>query len=375
MEEYIGVKFKSKLTKKGIRPSCISEITAAGKRLGEEGLIFSNEGNISSRVKNGFVITAAGEPLDKLQREDFALVTGCDLKKRVVMADGKKTPSSESIMHHLIYTTNPNAKAVVHAHAGVFLNEAKIANSDLASTDVFLEYGTLELAYNMVKTLGKDHFIILKGHGAVAIGSSMTEATDLIISKYRQLKGLPVRVSDIPKENQKEAEVEGSEEEESVEFSVPAEESMPDIKTEEADAPRIELNESELEFKEELEPRSEVEEPQLGEVVLELEEGPEPQSVEGVFEAEGEAELPEEKAQLPEGWELCEAPEPEPVKTSIKFPKFRLPSFRTTAVCPQCGTKKKRISRSCPNCGYFFSFDKISPDTINLIKVERKRGD
>jgi hypothetical protein len=35
--------------------------------------------------------------------------------------------------------------------------------------------------------------------------------------------------------------------------------------------------------------------------------------------------------------------------------------------------KKKTLSRSCANCGHFFGFDKISKDTTNLIKVERKK--
>jgi len=338
MEDYIGIKFKSQLKKKGVRHNCTKDIVSAGRRLGAEGMVFGNAGNMSARVKNGFIITTAGSELDRLGGDDFALVTGCDLKKRVVMANGKANPSSESIMHHLIYQSNPSAKAVVHAHSGAFMNEGKVANSRLLSTDVFLEYGTLESAYHIVKTMGKEQFIVIKEHGAVSSGDSVKGALDLMISQYRRLKGLPIRLAPAPKP-EPEAEPELAEEEELVE--------APTSTIVEADIPEW--------AKEVQEERN-----------IQYEEQAEPAEIE-------EEEAPPIPLDAVEAVEFDTEPEPQVV--SLKKPRFRirLPSLRRKQACPQCGMKKSFGSQSCGECGYFFGFDKVHNENTTFIKMGRKK--
>jgi L-fuculose-phosphate aldolase len=347
MEDYVGVKFKPKLTHKGIRHNSTKEIITAGKKLDAEGMVFVNAGNISAKIKNAFIITAAGSELNSLDSNDFAKVTACDLKHRVVIAEGKKDPSSESIMHHLIYKTHPNVTAVVHVHSGAFLNESKIMNSGFLSTNTFIEYGTLELAYNVVKNLGKENFIIIKGHGAIALGSSVKEATDLMINNYRLLKGLPIRLTDQPI-SRKVKSVDS--------------ELIEDVKSEES-----EHDENLEEFLSEEIKKPEPEEPQVQEEPVVLEEGFE----EKLGEEEPEEEPAEEKVELP--YEEVQLPPRK--KLSIKFPKLRvkLRGFTSTVICPTCGTKKRFAAKSCDNCGYFYGIDKISYNTSNFIKIEKKQ--
>tara|TARA_Y100000034_G_scaffold25774_1_gene30691 strand:- start:3476 stop:4585 length:1110 start_codon:yes stop_codon:yes gene_type:complete len=364
MKDYIGVKFRPKLTSKGIRNSISKEIIAAGKRLGEEGLVFANSGNISGRSKNGFIITALGSELDRMGNDDFALVTGCDMKSRFVLAEGKKNPSTEAIIHHLIYMSRADAKAVVYASAGVFLNESKIANTGLLSTDVFIENGTLELAYNIVKTLGASPFIIVKDHGAIALGSSVQEATDLMINKFRELKGLPVRVSDVPKQvSVVEPEEEPEHTPEQILEAEPEAEMPKDFFEGEEEGAKGRSGKGAPEHRGAVEPK---EEPTTDnrQPTAELVN---PWGGE-VFETEG--------AEPAKGY-LDDLPDHDATPTkkfSFKLPKLKikLPGLKSNVICPNCGMKKKFASRSCANCGYYFKFDKVSQDTSNFIKVEKK---
>jgi len=350
LEEYIGVKFKSKLKKKNVQRTVSRDIVSAGRRLGAASMVFGNSGNISARVKNGFVITTAGSELDSLGRDDFAVVTGCDLKRRVVMAEGKESPSSESILHHLIYQTKPSVKAIVHTNAGAFLNEAKVSKSGFLSTEVFLEYGTLELAYHVVKTMRKDSFIVIKEHGALAIGADVKSATDLLIARYNELKGIPARLT-APKP-EKKTEVEEPEEK----VKEPFAEDIPKWA-------KTVQNERNLDYEADalLEQSAPMNEIQVEGLVQEAE----------IVQDEFPADEPIPLDQV-DGAVLDIEPEPQVVELETPRKSINMPSIMSK-ICPQCGTKKRFFSRSCANCGFFFNFDNVS-QTTNLIKMGRKKG-
>ncbi|MDP7282264.1 MAG: class II aldolase/adducin family protein [Candidatus Undinarchaeales archaeon] len=399
MEDYIGVKFKPQLTSKQIRHGKTKEIVTAGTRLDTENLVFGSSGNISVRTKDGFLITASGTTLDKLSADDFVLVTDCDLKNRIVAAEGKANPSSEAILHFLIYKTNPSANAIVHTHAGAFLNEAKVATSGFLCTNNFLNYGTLELAYDVVKTMGKNDFLVIKEHGAISVGDSVKEATDLMIAKFHELKGMQVRVGSVKlpvviEEQEERAGGSGQEAVEDSKLQIPNSK----FQTEEPEVTKTdELISNTLE-EESIETNEPTDgEPDDPEMPADFFEKPdeEPKTEEEpkdnvqtsksktgqVLKQEKSTKLQDEVVN-PWGGEVLETEEPgymdEPEssdkpKSSFKFPKFKLPQFKTPLFCPDCGVKKKTLSRSCANCGHFFGFDKISKDTTNLIKVERKK--
>ena len=72
-------------------------------------------GNLSFRSKEGFVITASGlKNKQNLSNDCFVYVKNYDQQSKAVYVEGRKQPSSESVMHYLIYKTCRDVNAVFH---------------------------------------------------------------------------------------------------------------------------------------------------------------------------------------------------------------------------------------------------------------------
>ena len=137
-------------------------------------------GNLSFRSKEGFVITASGlKNKENLTNDCFVYVKDYNKKTNTFYVEGKKKPSSESIMHYLIYKTCKDINAVFHGH-----NDLIVKNFDklkLPITKKEYEWGTLELAKEVMKALGDNKLIVLKNHGFVSLGKTMKEAGELAL--------------------------------------------------------------------------------------------------------------------------------------------------------------------------------------------------
>lgn len=168
-ESYVGVKFNVvHLPEEKVSDSRVGELIRIGKELAAKGFCPQNSGNLSFRYALSFVITRAGSSLGKLAAEDFVLVTGVNIEKKTVYVAGKAEPSSEAMMHFMIYGARPDANAVLHAHA-LHLKKA-------ISTKEAYSYATLECAASAVEVLKDHELVILKGHGFVSIGKTSEEA-------------------------------------------------------------------------------------------------------------------------------------------------------------------------------------------------------
>ena len=169
-EAYSGVKFKTVFEgKKFAYAKERAQIVEELKRLGADKVLDRNNGNISVRVGKGLIITPTGKDMDMIVSEDLVLVTSVDEKKKIVTAIGPAEPSSESIMHWLIYKKFPKANAIVHFHdKGLLENHKKFVE-----TKTEFPYGTVELARAALKALVNSSFILLKNHGALTIGKDM----------------------------------------------------------------------------------------------------------------------------------------------------------------------------------------------------------
>ena len=137
-------------------------------------------GNLSFRSKEGFVITASGlKNKENLTNDCFVYVKDYNKKTNTFYVEGKKKPSSESIMHYLIYDTCEDINAVFHGH-----NDLIVKNSDklkLPITKKEYEWGTIELAKEVLKVLDDNKLIVLKNHGFVSLGKNMKEAGELAL--------------------------------------------------------------------------------------------------------------------------------------------------------------------------------------------------
>ena len=137
-------------------------------------------GNLSFRSKEGFVITASGlKNKENLTNDCFVYVKDYNKKTNTFYVEGKKKPSSESIMHHLIYITCKDLNAVFHGHNDLIVKNAE--KLKLPITKKEYEWGTLELAKEVLKALGDNKLIVLKNHGFVSLGKTMKRAGELAL--------------------------------------------------------------------------------------------------------------------------------------------------------------------------------------------------
>jgi ribulose-5-phosphate 4-epimerase/fuculose-1-phosphate aldolase len=146
-------------------------------------------GNLSFRCEDGFVITASGlKSKQNLSNDCFVYVKNYDEQSNSVYVEGRRQPSSEAVMHHLIYKAHKEVNAVFHGH-----NKAIVANAEKLAfpvTEREHEPGTIELAKEALKALDNQNLVVLKNHGFVSVGSTMREAGELALAILKRSKDL-----------------------------------------------------------------------------------------------------------------------------------------------------------------------------------------
>ena len=144
-------------------------------------------GNLSFRSKQGFVITASAlKNKENLADDCFVYVKNYNKKSNTFVVEGTKKPSSESIMHQLIYSANQEINAVFHGHNNLIVANAEELN--LPVTEKEYESGTVELAKEVLKVLGDNKLIVLRNHGFVSVGKNMQEAGMLALATLENAK-------------------------------------------------------------------------------------------------------------------------------------------------------------------------------------------
>ncbi len=145
-------------------------------------------GNLSYRLESGkpeFIIT--GSSLDSkghLEAQDFVKVLAADPATKRVQVEGKRDPSSESILHYEIYRARPDVGAVFHGHDRELLDSARCL--EIPETRQEELPGTVELLRQVLDILGNHQFLIMKNHGFLALGRTMSEAGSLALEMKRR---------------------------------------------------------------------------------------------------------------------------------------------------------------------------------------------
>jgi L-fuculose-phosphate aldolase len=144
-------------------------------------------GNLSFRFREGFVITASGlKSKARLSNDCFVYVKNYDQQSNTVYVEGRRQPSSEAVMHYLIYKTRKEVNAVFHGH-----NKAIVVNAEKLEfpvTEREHEPGTIALAKEALKVLGDNNLVVLRNHGFVSVGRSMKEAGELALATLKRSK-------------------------------------------------------------------------------------------------------------------------------------------------------------------------------------------
>jgi S-methyl-5-thioribose-1-phosphate isomerase len=185
---YEGVKFKTEfLSRKIPEDKRLEKLKYWCKIFHEKNLAppypGGSYGNLSFRIKDKelpFIITGTSIGLkDSLKRDSFVKVENCDLEKRTIYVHGVREPSSESMLHYMIYQKREDINAIFHGHCEEILTQAE--NLNLPVTLEEESYGSVKLIDSVLKILDSNNFILMKNHGFISLGRSMEEAGEQTI--------------------------------------------------------------------------------------------------------------------------------------------------------------------------------------------------
>jgi len=147
-------------------------------------------GNLSFRLAPGsaaFIITGSTlESKDILADADFVKVLDADPAGMLVVAEGAKDPSSESMMHCEIYKRRRDVGAVFHGHDLEITSNA--GRLGLPETDQEELPGSVPLMREVMKILATERFIVMRNHGFLALGGTMDEAGALAMRVKSEIK-------------------------------------------------------------------------------------------------------------------------------------------------------------------------------------------
>lgn len=158
-------------------------MVAVARRLDQRGIFGSTDGNLSVRLADGsFLVSPSGSCKGWLEPGDLVVV-GSDGSSHGGMA------SSELLMHLAIYEERPDVGAIVHAHpveataravAGLpvdrpILSEAILTIGTAAVVDWAIP-GSAGIAEKAAGAAVSHDVMLLRFHGAVALGSTIEEA-------------------------------------------------------------------------------------------------------------------------------------------------------------------------------------------------------
>ena len=163
-----------------------SEIIKYSRMLNSKKLSALRSGNISSRYKDGFLITPSGKKYSTLKNKDIVFVS----------LDGKYkksgNPSSEWKFHQDIYNSKKHANAIVHAHStnatALSCHKKKIPSfhymvAMAGGHDIkcasYATFGTKELSKNILKALRQRKACLIANHGQIAFEENLSKAFEL----------------------------------------------------------------------------------------------------------------------------------------------------------------------------------------------------
>lgn len=170
------------------RDALLDDLVRYARRLIEDGLVVGTAGNISVRLDDEIVITPTSIPYDLIERDDL-----CVLDLSGHQLDGRRRASSEAPLHSQVYRTT-DAAAVVHTHSPYATTLACAIDvlpaihysihrfgGDTVPVAEYERFGSDELADRVAVALKDRRGALLRNHGAVTYGSSLTEAYDLAV--------------------------------------------------------------------------------------------------------------------------------------------------------------------------------------------------
>jgi ribulose-5-phosphate 4-epimerase/fuculose-1-phosphate aldolase len=187
------------------------QVAAANRVLAEQGLaagVYASLGHASLRLPwdaKKFVVKGRGYSIDALARMRGRDMVVCDIEGNMLDGPPGSTPCFEVKMHSTIYKARPDAKSVVHVHPrfatlmsviGATIHPMckpgeEIAFELAAGLPVYPHWKTIlteEEGLEVAAALGGAKAILLQGHGATTIGSSLEDSIMRMLALEEQAR-------------------------------------------------------------------------------------------------------------------------------------------------------------------------------------------
>ena len=159
-------------------------VIAAARSLHEYQLGVGTAGNVSARIKQGYLITPTGMDYEALTP---AQIVSMDLRGN--RAEGDLKPSSEWRFHQDIYAGRTDVDAIVHTHSpcatalactrqdlpAFHYMVAGAGGSSIRCAE-YATYGTQQLSDNALTALAGRQACLLANHGVIALGKDVESA-------------------------------------------------------------------------------------------------------------------------------------------------------------------------------------------------------
>lgn len=192
------------------------EIILVAKKVSDLGLVTGSSGNISARLPGrdlSFAITSMGSQFDNMTEGDIAVVD-----YNLLPVEKELTPSSESLLHKMIYENRSEVRGIIHTHPvySSIISVSQIEIPPIVDEMVINLGGTIrvskyappasiELGDNVCKALSDRSSAIISNHGLISTGADLKSALDVSIltekiAKIYVYSSLIGKVSQIPSE-------------------------------------------------------------------------------------------------------------------------------------------------------------------------------
>ena len=122
------------------------------------------------------MITATQTHMGSLHEEDFVEIVDARRagNKMTVSCRGRRTPSTDAYIHYMIYQSRPEISVILHGHDMPVLE--KVGRMKLAQTKREQKSGSHEMLEEILRTIGRRNYLILRNHGILSFGRTPREA-------------------------------------------------------------------------------------------------------------------------------------------------------------------------------------------------------
>lgn len=163
-------------------------LLSTARKADTTGLNRGTSGNMSVRLRDGFLITPSGVAPDAMSVDDLVCVRSDGTHR------GRMAPSSEWLFHRDVFAARADVHAVVHTHSPAatalsclrqdlprFHYMVAVVGGDSVRCARYATFGTQALSTEILSALGDRKACLMANHGMVAVGTDLRDAFKLAV--------------------------------------------------------------------------------------------------------------------------------------------------------------------------------------------------